>query len=216
MAFMTIFFIFINTLSADIYFYKDEQGVFHFSNTPEHKKYTKFMSEDTQTSKSSHIYQYSNIINTISKKYNIHPSLVNAVIKVESNWNTKAVSKKGALGLMQLMPSTAKEMQVSNPFDPIENIEGGIRYLRYLLDTFNGDLDLALAAYNAGPETVERFRGIPPISETRNYIKKVRSIYQPNEQEISNTIYKILKEDGTVLYTNTPFMHQTSAPLSFK
>jgi soluble lytic murein transglycosylase-like protein len=120
---------------------------------------------------------YSQIINRTSYKYRIEPYLVSAVIKVESNWDSQAVSRKGAKGLMQLMPSTAKEMNVKNPFDPEENIEGGTRYLRYLLDRFNGDIILALAAYNAGPNRVEKFRDIPPIKETKQYVKKVLSIY---------------------------------------
>ena len=120
---------------------------------------------------------YRHIIFAKSKEYEIEPSLVYAVIRVESNWDTKALSRSGAKGLMQLMPSTAKEMNVKDPYDPEENIEGGIRYLKYLLDKFNGDITLALAAYNAGPNKVRKFRGVPPIKETRRYVKKVLSFY---------------------------------------
>ncbi len=112
-----------------------------------------------------------------SRKYKIEPSLVYALIKVESNWDARALSRAGAKGLMQLMPSTAKEMDVKNPFDPEENIEGGIRYLRYLLDRFNGDVTLALAAYNAGPNKVRKFKGVPPIKETQRYVNRILSIY---------------------------------------
>jgi soluble lytic murein transglycosylase-like protein len=120
---------------------------------------------------------YQRIIYSKADKYRIEPSLVSAVIKVESNWDAKAISHKGAMGLMQLMPSTAKEMNIKNPFDPEENIEGGTRYLRYLLDKFDGDINLALAAYNAGPGKIEKFRGIPPFKETKQYVKRILSIY---------------------------------------
>lgn len=130
----------------------------------------KVCSSEAQT---SNLISYHQIINSVAKKYHIEPSLVYAMIEVESSWKSRAVSRKGARGLMQLMPSTAKQMNVKNPFNPEENIEGGIKYLRYLLNRFNGDLAVALAAYNAGPQKVERFGGIPPIKETEQYVKKV-------------------------------------------
>ncbi|MCK5504288.1 MAG: lytic transglycosylase domain-containing protein [Thermodesulfovibrionia bacterium] len=116
-------------------------------------------------------------------KYKIEPSLVSALIKVESNWDHKAVSQRGAKGLMQLMPSTAKDMNVNNPFNPEENIEGGMRYLRYLLDKFDGDIALALAAYNAGPGKIQKYKGMPPILETKQYVERILSIY--NNKKIS-------------------------------
>ena len=139
-------------------------------------------SEDNSKHQSDIIYtnnpeSYHHIISSKSEKYKVESSLVYAVIEVESNWNHKAISKKGAKGLMQLMPSTAKDMKVKNLLDPEENIEGGIRYLRYLLDRFNGDITLTLAAYNSGPTKVRRFKGIPPIKETKQYVKRVLSIY---------------------------------------
>jgi soluble lytic murein transglycosylase-like protein len=130
----------------------------------------KVCSNDAQ---GSNLISYHKIINSMAKKYQIEPSLVYAMIEVESSWKSKAVSQKGARGLMQLMPSTARQMNVKNPFNPAENIEGGIKYLRYLLNRFNGDLAVSLAAYNAGPQKVERFGGIPPIKETEQYVKKV-------------------------------------------
>ena len=123
------------------------------------------------------------IIFSKSMKYKIEPSLVSALIKVESNWDHKAVSQRGAKGLMQLMPSTAKDMNVNNPFNPEENIEGGMRYLRYLLDKFDGDIALALAAYNAGPGKIQKYKGMPPILETKQYVERILSIY--NNKKIS-------------------------------
>jgi soluble lytic murein transglycosylase-like protein len=127
---------------------------------------------------------YREVIHNRANAYRIEPSLVSAVITVESNWNSKAVSRKGAIGLMQLMPSTANEMGINDPFNPTENIEGGIKYLRYLLDRFDGDIALAIAAYNAGPRRIVTFRGIPPIRETQQYVNRVLSIYYDDSDSI--------------------------------
>ena len=135
---------------------------------------------------------YNQIINSKSEKYRVERSLIKSVIKVESNWNSKAVSNAGAMGLMQLMPSTAKDLNIRNPFNPEDNIDGGARYLRYLLDKFDGNLTYALAAYNAGPTRVERHRGIPPIEETRQYVKRVLSHY--NDEKSSYTAQSLKSE----------------------
>ncbi|MEW5768007.1 MAG: lytic transglycosylase domain-containing protein [bacterium] len=121
---------------------------------------------------------YSSLINTYAQKYNLDSALIEAVINTESDFNPEAVSPKGALGLMQLMPATVRELGVTNPFDPAQNIEGGTRYLRSLLDEFKGDLPLALAAYNAGAKTVKEQGGIPPFKETQDYVKKVLGDYR--------------------------------------
>jgi soluble lytic murein transglycosylase len=108
----------------------------------------------------------------------LDPKLVMALIQAESNYNARAVSKKGAIGLMQLMPGTAKLLRVSDPFDPDENLRGGTTYLRRMIDRFSGRLEFAVAAYNAGPGAVEKHGGIPPYQETRNYVRKVLALYR--------------------------------------
>jgi soluble lytic murein transglycosylase-like protein len=193
------------TSHADIYKYVDENGVTYYTNTPDDKSYKKIISEKKDVIANA---DYSQIIHDMSSKYDVEPSLIRAIITVESNWNYNAVSNKGAIGLMQLMPSTARDMDVSNPFNPEENIEGGTKYIRFLLDKFN-DLPLALAAYNAGPKTVEYYKGVPTIAETERYVKKVLSIYKGKPYDRNSTrIYKVSLDDGTVLFTNTPITYQ--------
>lgn len=126
--------------------------------------------------------QYSDIILSASQKYNIHPSIIAAVIHAESNFNPNAISSAGAQGLMQLMPATARSLGVTDSFDPYQNIMGGTQYLSQQIQRF-GSLDLGLAAYNAGPGAVEQYNGVPPYQETQNYIARVLSLipeYQNN------------------------------------
>jgi hypothetical protein len=113
-------------------------------------------------------------VRRIAAEHSLSPQLIHSVIKVESNYNTHAISSKGALGLMQLIPATARRFGVGNAFNPVENIQGGAKYLRYLLDLYNGDYPLALAAYNAGEGAVARYGGVPPFAETQNYVILVR------------------------------------------
>jgi SLT domain-containing protein len=110
-------------------------------------------------------------------RHNVDPNLVRAVIKVESNFNSNAVSNKGAMGLMQLMPQTARELKVKNPFDPEQNVDAGVRHLKYLLENYNGDVNLTLAAYNAGEGAVKRSAGVPHYSETQNYVRRITNLY---------------------------------------
>ncbi len=186
--------------NADIYKYVDEDGVIHLTNIPKGNHYKKVMAENIIDRRAG----YGNIIRSASYKYGIEPSLIEALITVESNWDSSAVSKKGAIGLMQLMPATAYDMQIINPFDPVQNIEAGTRYLRFLLDRFNGKLDLALAAYNSGPTTVEKSGGIPAIAETRRYVRKVLSINNRKQQRPEARIYKVVDDNGTLLFTDNP------------
>jgi soluble lytic murein transglycosylase-like protein len=131
-----------------------------------------------QLSKFVNPAEYDQIISSCASKYGVNPSLIKAVIHAESGYNPNAVSRKGASGLMQLMPGTARSLKVSNSFDPKDNVEGGVKYLRFLLDTFRGDVSLAVAAYNAGLNNVAKYGGIPPYNETRTYVNRVLSYMQ--------------------------------------
>jgi soluble lytic murein transglycosylase-like protein len=116
-------------------------------------------------------------IEQAAARHNVDPSLVRAVIKVESNFNPNAVSRKGAMGLMQLMPQTARELKVANPFDPEQNVDAGVRHLKQLMESYGGDVKLTLAAYNAGPGAVARSAGVPRFAETRMYVKRITQLY---------------------------------------
>ncbi len=157
---------------ADIYRYVDANGRVHFTDTPTHGRYDMYLKEKLTAETSNR--SYLDIIRRHASSYHLEEALLKAVIKVESDYQPSVVSKKGAQGLMQLIPETAKDLKVSNPFDPYENIRGGSEYLRMMLDLFNDDVELALAAYNSGPNAVKRYGGIPPYDETRNYVKKVK------------------------------------------
>jgi len=116
-------------------------------------------------------------IDQAASRHNVDPNLVRAVIKVESNFNPNAVSRKGAMGLMQLMPQTARQLKVANPFDPQQNVDAGVRHLKQLMENYGGDVKLTLAAYNAGQGAVARSAGVPHFAETRNYVKRITQLY---------------------------------------
>ncbi len=167
---------------SDIYKYEDEDGVIHLTNVPSNPKakYVMIMKEKrVHFPGDIDINKYDKIIQKAASKFKLDESLIKAVIKAESNFNHQAVSPKGAQGLMQLMPKTASFLKVEDAFHPSDNIEGGARYLRYLLNVYNGDLTLALAAYNAGETAVAKYgNAVPPYRETQNYVRRVLSFYE--------------------------------------
>ncbi len=164
---------------ADVYVYKDKNGVLTFTNTPNHSGYRRVLRENRADAPGGAIAgaSYDDLIQTASGRYNLDAELIRAVIKAESDFNARARSQKGAMGLMQLMPETARLHSVADAYDPGENVEAGARHLRMLLDRYQGDMELSLAAYNAGSAAVEKYRGIPPFSETREYVRRVLRFY---------------------------------------
>ncbi len=170
-------------VSADIYMRVGRNGTVYFSNAPVSNGYSLYMSTGQNSYGGNFVNRlgrvaYRRIIFKACKKYNVNPKLIEAVIKVESGFNINAVSDKGAEGLMQLMPETQRLVDVSDPFSPYQNIYGGTKYLKSLIDKYNGNLPLALAAYNAGSKAVAKYGGIPPYSETRNYVEEVMDYYR--------------------------------------
>jgi soluble lytic murein transglycosylase-like protein len=212
---------------AEIYQFVDENGVVHFTNVSGNrikkpaKVYTESRRSDTVAAAQALAPErparrdegipvsYANIINSACGKHGVDPSLVHAIVKVESDFNPYAVSRKGAMGLMQLMPETASSMKVRNSFSPDENIEGGVKYLRYLLDRYEGNISLALAAYNSGETAVKKWGTIPPFKETQEYVRKIMQIYNGTGKAFAPryTIYVGTGADGTILFTDNPSNH---------
>ncbi len=165
-----------------VYRFIDDRGVVHFSNAPNDSRYRVVKLRPRAYGRRSRAevpinYGYDSLIILEARAHRLDPALVKAVIAAESNFSPLAVSRAGAQGLMQLMPQTAEELGVENPLEAVENVSGGTRYLREMLDRF-GDLSRALAAYNAGPKAVDRYRGIPPYPETEAYVKRVLAYYR--------------------------------------
>jgi soluble lytic murein transglycosylase-like protein len=194
--FFTLVFIMISftpsAKAADLYSFVDEEGVTYYTNIPGKGRVKVLLPLKESITKppltsfrnSNDGKTYEPVITAASQRFAVDPDLIRAVIKAESNFNHRAVSPKGAMGLMQLMPKTAKEMAVANPFDPGENIHAGARYLGNLLQLLEGNLPLALAAYNAGPERVVGRNAVPAIVETRDYVRRVMANYKNLKSDI--------------------------------
>lgn len=172
---------------AGMYLCRDASGKVNFTNVPNssnctayklQKKQVDWSKQPSSISNRTDRSRYDREIRRIARRYRVDPPLIKAIIHVESDFDHRAISNHGAQGLMQLMPATARELRVSNPFNPQENIDGGTRYFRQMLDSFGGDLVLSLAAYNAGPGLVARTGGVPQIKETRRYVNKVLKRYK--------------------------------------
>ena len=163
---------------ADIYQYIDAGGTITLTNVPNDPRYKRIISEAPRPRTFISRHELEPVIARHSRRHGLHPALIRAVIKAESDFNPMAISRAGAVGLMQLMPQTAIQLDVQDMYNPDQNIGGGTKYLRQLLDRFNGNLPLALAAYNAGETAVDRYQSLPPFEETRRYVKKVLYYYR--------------------------------------
>lgn len=220
--------------SAGTYRFVEADGTVHFTNAPTDPHYRRlgFIPEPEPPAQAqatpegegpiqiSDLSPYAREIREAAERYGVAVDLVKAVIRVESGFNSRAVSRKGARGLMQLMPGTASMLGVRDSFDPRQNIDGGVRHLRGLIDRFGSDLKLALAAYNAGEQAVVNHGGIPPYRETRDYVTRILGLFTPApaaaaaapapspepapEPEPPQQTYRLEAADGTITYTNIP------------
>ncbi len=182
---------------AGIYSYTDEKGQVYLTDRPDDPRYK--LAVKTQDKEDD----FNSLIIKFAEKYNIDPLLIRAVIKVESDFEVEAISRKGAQGLMQLMPQTAHYLGVEDVWDPHHNIEGGVKYLREMFDKFNNNLSLALAAYNAGPNKVKQYGRIPPYPETQRFVREVIKYYRYYKVD-RDAIYIYEDKDGNRYYTNIP------------
>jgi soluble lytic murein transglycosylase-like protein len=209
--------------TAGTFRFEDQAGTAHYTNVPSDPRYRRLpgfpasrvtpanLPSSTTTGARAPM-PYGELIRATAERHRMDHRLVEAVVVVESGGNPRAVSRKGAQGLMQLMPQRSLELGVRNPFDPEQNVDGGVRHLRDLLQRFGGDLTLALAAYNAGEEAVRAYQGIPPYPETQEYVRRIRALYSglpgPGKAwavgQAPQQIYRGVASDGSVSYTNVP------------
>ena len=218
--------IWAGTVCANSVLWKmDDKGRKVFYNNPSKTKLKLTDSGEVWLGYSNRVEEYTELINTISQRHGVDPELVKAVIQVESNYNDRAVSHKGACGLMQLMPATAARYGVQSIFEPAQNIDGGVRYLRDLLELFNSDVRLSVAAYNAGENRVQRINDIPDFIETQNYVRKVMALYRGDMKytpygggtaRIKNvTYYKFVDSKGVTHYSASPIAFPNATKVSF-
>ncbi|HYE94525.1 MAG TPA: lytic transglycosylase domain-containing protein [Terriglobales bacterium] len=199
-------------VAAQTHQFVGPDGTVHYTNAPTDPRYRRMVSvSGTEQgwlklpAAVTATPSFNDIIRGAAQRYGVPEELVAAVIRVESGFNAKAVSRKGARGLMQLMPGTAAILGVRDSFDPTENIEGGVRHLRALMDRFGNNLPLALAAYNAGAGAVDNYGGIPPYPETQQYVGRILSIIGgPALPGVSDSTFRYVEDDGAVVYTNIP------------
>ena len=201
------------SVHAEMFRFEASDGTVHYTNAPTDPAYRRMGFSGTRAGwlripPSQARTLYAEQIKEAASRYGVSEKLIHAVIRVESGFNSRAVSSKGAQGLMQLMPGTALMLGVRDSFDPGENIHGGVRHLRGLIDRF-GNLKLALAAYNAGEQAVNYYRGIPPYPETQGYVAKVLSYVDDSsiDAAASARVFptrRVVQADGTVVYTNIP------------
>lgn len=168
--------------NPNIYINFDTEGNIRFSRIKNSDSYKVYIRKTKKHSKDTH--RYDDVIYEAAMIHGLSFSLIKAMIHVESYFDPKAISKNGAIGLMQIMPENFEALKINDPFDPWENVMGGTFYMKSMIERFNGDLNLALAAYNAGPGVVERYNCIPPYSETKKYIQRVRSIKKSYQKEL--------------------------------
>lgn len=203
----------VHAEKSQIYRYIDKNGVMCFSNisspvaTPiAGRRALDFRKNDENN--------FHDAIEMYGEQYGVDAKLIAAIVRCESNFNPMAVSPKGAQGLMQLMPDTARMVNVDDPFDPLQNLDGGIRHFKSLLTTF-GDTRLALAAYNAGEGAVRKYNGIPPFTETRNYVDTIMSLYHGKGKAAApppgQGVHVFIDKDGTRVFTNMPRQYQSDS-----
>ena len=175
----------VSSVHADIYMYIDEDGVMHFTNAPTSNEYDYkvYIKEKAAISRNFHsTNKYDHFISDAAEQTGVDSRLLKAMIKAESDFDPRAVSRKGAMGLMQIMPENFKMLNLENPFDPWQNIRAGAQYFQKMYERFNGKLALSLAAYNAGPTAVDRYKRIPPYQETEEYVRRVLRYYRTFKQ----------------------------------
>ena len=195
--------------AAGVFELTDGEGITYFTNAPTDPRYRRLPGMVTGTAvgwlrlPEGSWGRYAAEIDEIAGRHGVNPALVRSVIRAESAFNPWAVSRKGAQGLMQLMPQTAAGLGVRDAFNPRQNIDGGVRHLRYLLDRYPGNTTLAVAAYNAGEGAVDRYRGVPPYQETQQYVRRVLEL-NGEASGVRDTVYRHEAVDGTVTYTNVP------------